>query len=211
MSRNIHRNNKGQSIIEFLVALGIMVIVAGGGTTIIIGSLRANKNLESHIEALGLANEGIEAAKSIKNQDWDNMINGTYGLDDSAGFWSFLPSPNLIKEKYSREVIIEDAEIAGDSSWEVKKITSAVTWNQIPTRTERISNILYLSNWRTARAVVEGGPAYGTCNDYCASIGYEEGNCQAFPLICWIFGKDYIPYGSQFCLGGTWRDTCCCE
>ena len=205
------KNMKGQSLVEFIVAVGILVIVAGGGTIAIIGSLAANQRSKARIQALGYVNEGMEAAKSIRNQDWENLAVGTYGLDDSAGYWSLTSSPELIGDRYSRTITIEDAQIGEDSSGETKKITSSVTWSDTPSETKEVTSNIYLSNWRTARAAIPGGPAYGTCDDYCKSIGYSEGDCWAFPLFCWLYGRDYIPYGCQFCLGGFWDDTCCCK
>jgi type II secretory pathway pseudopilin PulG len=200
-------NNKGQSLIEFIVAVGILIIISATGAIAVLGSLSATRLAKEQVQASGYAQEGIEASKSIRNQDWDFLINGSYGIDDSQGFWEFTETPNTLEDKFTRTIIIEDAEINGEVYPDTKKISSTASWNYSPTRPKQIEYITYLTKWQTTRAVLPGGAAYGTCNDYCVSIGYSLGICAENPNKC----VNYVPFGDQYCMGGPSEDTCCCQ
>jgi len=207
MSLRTNQKNKGQSLIEFVIAIGVLVIITASGTTALLGSLSVNRFAKEGTQASGYAQEGIEAAKSIRNQDWDNLANGTYGIDDSSGSWEFTGSPNILLSKFTRTIVVEDAELGGEVLDETKKITSIVSWNHVPSKVSRVEYVTYLTDWQTTKAYVPGGPEYGTCNDYCVSVGYGSGSCEPVPGSC----QYNIPYANQFCLGGPSADNCCCE
>jgi len=207
MSLRTKQENKGQSLIEFVVAIGILVIIIASGTTALLSSLSINRFSKEEIQASGYAQEGLEAAKSIRNQDWDNLENGTYGIDDSSGSWRFTDSPNTLLGKFMRNVTVEDAELGGEILSETKKVISTVSWNHIQSKISRVEYVTYLTDWQTTKAYVSGGPEYGTCNDYCVSVGYGSGSCEPVPGSC----QYNIPYANQFCLGGPSADNCCCE
>jgi len=206
MSLLTKQKNKGQSLIEFVVAIGILVIITASGTTALLSSLSINRFSKEEIQASGYAQEGLEAAKSIRNQDWDNLANGTYGIDDSSGSWKFADSSNILLSKFTRVIKVEDAELEGEILSETKKITSTVSWNHVPSKTSRVKYVTYLTDWQTTKSYVPGGPEYGTCNDYCVSVGYTSGNCASVPGSC----QHNIPYANQFCLEGPSADNCCC-
>lgn len=202
-----HKNSKGQSLIEFIIAIGILVIVGGSGAIAVLGSLTATRLAKERTQATGFALEGIEAVKSIRNQGWENMVNGTHGLTDSQGFWEFSGNSDTLGAKYTRTIILEDTEVDGEVISEAKKVTSTVFWNYTPTRPNQVQYVTYLTDWKTVKAVAPGGSAYGTCNDYCASLGFTSGTCSPNPTQC----THYLPYADQFCLGGPSEDTCCCS
>ncbi len=205
------KRNLGISIIEFIVAVGILTIITGAGTTAILGALISNKGAETHTKALGIANEGIEATRAIKNNSWGDLVNGVYEVEYQDPYWTLIPyTGNLIQNKFSRMISIEDTNIGDGIQWEIKKVEATVNWSQSEQRTGTVKIGTYFTDWRTARAAIPGGPAYGTCNDFCASLGYRDGSCWAFGFWCSLFGRTYIPYGSQFC-SGTWSNVCCCR
>ena len=201
-----NQKNKGQSLIEFVIAIGVLVIITASGTTALLSSLSINRFAKEGTQASGYAQEGLEAAKSIRNQDWDNLENGPHGADDSSGSWKFMGSSNIFLGKFTRVIVVEDAELEGEALSETKKITSTVSWNHIPSKTSRVKYITYLTDWQTTKAYVPGGIEQGTCNNYCLSVGYSSGSCKSVPSKC----QYNMPYANQFCLGGPSEDNCCC-
>lgn len=76
---------RGQSLIETLVALSVMVVGIAGAVSLGIISIRAGQTSQLDVVAENLAQEGIEAARAVRdynwtlNQDWDtNLTPGHY-------------------------------------------------------------------------------------------------------------------------------------
>lgn len=76
---------RGQSLIETLVALTVMIIGIAGAVSLGILSIRAGQTSELDVVAENLAREGIEAARAVRdynwshNQDWDtHLSSGDY-------------------------------------------------------------------------------------------------------------------------------------
>lgn len=54
-------------------------------------------------------------------------------------------------------------------------------------------------------------PSASSCDDVCVNNGYDEGTCRWSSYACTSNGETPVPAGNQFCTGGPWADTCCCE
>ncbi len=199
------KKDKGQSIIEFIVAVGIMLIIAGSGALSVLGALSANKQAKDHIQAAAYAQEGLEAVRGIRNNSWDALVNGNYGLTTNQGYWEFLGSADTYG-KFRRVVTIGDAVIDEDPQMDTKLITSRVTWNPTPARQSQVEFTTYLTKWQTVRAYVPGSLTIGSCEDFCYSQGYNSGICRSHPGQCSV----NFPYSNQFCTQGPSQDTCCC-
>ena len=146
---------KGFSIVEILVAMGIIIIISVTGVTTILHSFSMNRLGDEKTEAIIYASEGMEALKSIKNQDYYSIVAGTYGFDNSGGLWAFQGSSNT-NGKFTRQVTVES--VSRDSSEDIvtsggfddpntKKITSTVTWDFSPTRSNTITLMSYFTNY----------------------------------------------------------------
>ncbi|HDQ88534.1 MAG TPA: type II secretion system protein [candidate division WWE3 bacterium] len=202
---NSKKKEKGQSIIEFIVAVGIMLIVAGSGALSVLGALSANKQAKDHIQASAYAQEGLEAIRAVRNNSWDALENGNHGLTNTQGYWE-LSGNSDSQGKYTRVITIEDATIEEELQMDTKLITSRVTWNSTPTRQGNVEFTTYLTKWQTVRAFVPGSLTIGTCEDFCQTMDYNSGICRSHPGQCSV----NFPYANQFCTQGPSQDTCCC-
>lgn len=142
-------------IVELIVAIGIFITIAAAGTVVVLGGFSLNRLGDEETEASLVAQEGLEAVRSIKNKDWANISNGTYGLDKSSGTWEFSGSSN-VNGKFTRQVVIEDVqrnaegnivESGGTVDSSIKKVTARVNWNFSPTRANTVELTTYLANW----------------------------------------------------------------
>ncbi|HSE29334.1 MAG TPA: hypothetical protein VLA77_01990 [Candidatus Saccharimonadales bacterium] len=152
----------GFSIIEVIVAIGIFTVAFAGGTTAILHSLSVNRLEQELGVAKDLSQEAIEATRSIRAQNWNNLTPGDHGLTTTNGFWEFAGTSQAIG-KFTRQVNLtpgqrgsgnEIVDSGGTADPDLFKVTSTVTWNFSPTRTNSVSFITYLTNF--AKAITSG-------------------------------------------------------
>jgi len=172
---------KGFGIIEIIVAMGIFLIIVTSGATIVIQQFNSNRLGQEETEATLFAQEGIEAARSIKNQDWANLTTGTHGLDNSGGSWVLSGTSNTTG-KFTREVIIENVErnIGGDIVTsggtfdpDTFKITSSVNWDFTSSRNNTVDVLTYLTNF--SKTISLGGWASPIMENSLDLTGNENG------------------------------------
>jgi len=215
-------NSQGQSVVEVIVAVAIFIIIAGSSVIAILGSLSSTRLAEEETQASLIAVEGLEAVESIRNQDWDNLTNGNYGLSKSGGTWTFSGSSDDPDGtgKFSRIVTINDVERDGNGDIvtsggtideDTKSVTSTITWDFTPTRQNTVTLTSFLTNWQKGSGSgAAGAPSITTCDEYCTSVGYSSGTCRQNTQQCANNDEDYKPAGDQYCTGGANEDTCCC-
>lgn len=214
-------NISGQSIIEVIIALALFVIIVGSGIVAILGALTTTRLAEEETQATTYATQGIDAVESIRNLDWNNLVNGTYGLTNSGGFWAFSGSSDNPdgSGKFTRSVTISDVQrntsgnivsSGGTVDDESKHILVTVLWDFTPTRNNSVEIESYLTNWQLSRNVPGGGaPVFGSCNEYCINQAYASGSCEPVSPPCANSGGTHKPAGNVYCTGSP-TDTCCC-
>lgn len=152
-------NEKGQTILEVVVVIAVVLIVAGALVFATVFSLRNSNFAKSQTQATKLAQEGLEEVRT--QRDRNGTITGIFGVnnwnDDS--FWtvnkitSTCPSlcyfiirgSGLVTSgaeqfgQFHRAIILEDE---GDGTT-AKKITAIVQWTDATGSHEsRLSTVL---------------------------------------------------------------------
>jgi len=189
-------DEKGQSLVELLIGMGIFVLAVSTITWLIVDVYLADRVARERMIATFLAKEGMEATRSIRDNNWDDLTNGYHGLAISGNNWIFQGTENDISGKLKqgiRRINIES--ISPDK----KKIISQVTWELTGVRLQDVSLITYLTNW-----------ARISCQDFCQPIGYDYGTCRANAIQCFLNDETYESGGDEYCLDGPSQDTCCC-
>ena len=79
------RSQKGQTLVEAVVVVGVVVLLVTGliaGTT---ASLRSAQSGRTRTQAVSYAQEGIEIVRGIRDQSWDTFqgYGGSYCLDSA--------------------------------------------------------------------------------------------------------------------------------
>lgn len=134
--------NKGQILIELVVAMGIFVIVANVLFFLILDSYITGRLSEEITIANFLAEEGLEAARSIRDNNWTDLENGDHGLIISApGNWRFSGTSEMIDGKFTRIINV------GEIDLNRKQITSRIIWQFTEAKPQEIRLITYLTNW----------------------------------------------------------------
>ena len=152
------RNERGFSVVEIILAAAVFMILATGSITVVLQGLDSNRLGEEQAVANQYAVEGIEAVRSIKNQNFASLINtaGT-GIQRVSNVWAFSGSNNIFDSKYTRALTVSDVqrdgggnivEAGGTLDKLTKKITSTVSWNFSPTRSNSVVLTSYLTDYR---------------------------------------------------------------
>ena len=154
------KNQQGLSLIELLIAMGVFVVVASSIMFLTLDAHQSNRQGGERSKAAALSQEGMEAAVSIANRGWRYVQDGSYGIDDSGGYWDWQVTPNTIDSKYTRTVSVDSVyrdaggdivEVGGTIDYDTKKITSRTTWDFTPARPSEVVIESYVTNWRSIR------------------------------------------------------------
>ncbi|OGD62600.1 hypothetical protein A2160_06245 [Candidatus Beckwithbacteria bacterium RBG_13_42_9] len=96
--------------------------------------------------AIMLAEEGLEAARNIRDEDYANLTSGAKGLviSESLNRWEFSGVSDVTDVIFTRSTTINPV----GSEDNKKKVTVDVTWSQNPQRTGTVSLVSYLTNWQ---------------------------------------------------------------
>lgn len=141
----INKNNNGFTLIETIVAVGIIVIGLVSALTLISNSLFYVSNINDRLVAANLTAEGIEVARNIRDNNWLQNLAWNSGLSDgdyqaaynstslsSYGGNAFLLDSGTGLYNYSSGAstpYIRKISISNLSSYEIRVI-STVTWQR---------------------------------------------------------------------------------
>lgn len=143
------------TLVEVLLALTLFTLFSVAVVSVSIDTLNRDTKVEIENEALHYAQEGLEAARAIRSQDYWNLVTGDHGLSFSNDTWSFIVAPERIDEFYERTITIEDVyrdasdNIAANGTLDpnTKKVRSTVEWSWRGVLPYDIELETYLSNW----------------------------------------------------------------
>jgi len=87
--KNQNRNRKGFSLLEVVISIGIIVTVITSATGILVTVIRANSDNLNTLVAYGLAQEGIEGIRMIRDSNFllGVKFNGTVGKNGNHNIW----------------------------------------------------------------------------------------------------------------------------
>lgn len=158
MKKNIHLQ-KGIGMIEVIVCLTIIAISFWTFLELAKYNLMIQKQTQAKMEAMTLATETIEAVRSIRDENWNNLaslsLETRYYPVISANKWTLASiNPGSVNGIYDRWVVLEkvyrdandDISPSGTEDIQTKKITALVEWIDHG-QTEQINLTTYLTNW----------------------------------------------------------------
>ena len=136
---DIRNSQRGFSVIEVLLAAALFAIFSTGIIGVVLQGFDANRLGSEQTIANQYASEGIEAARSIKNQTYTNLVNSAgSGIGrNGSGVWAFAGANNVLS-KYTRVLTVADVQrdlsgnivsSGGTTDPNTKKVTSTVSWN----------------------------------------------------------------------------------
>lgn len=156
------KKQAGFTLIETLVSLVILTVVLIPISNLSNSITRVNASLQDNLIAAGLAQEGIEVVRAIRDTNWFNNRAFDYGLNDGA-YQTEWDSTTLLSlngnpvlkldngkynystgtsTKFSREITITKINLGE------LKATSTVTWIGRGSINKSIDAELHLFNWK---------------------------------------------------------------
>lgn len=141
-NQNIN-NNKGFSLIEVLVACAVISLTSIALMSSISKGVNLSNRALRQVQASNLIEEGVEAIKSIRDNDWNIIsnlsLNTNYYLsfDTNINTWSLGTNPiEAIDGIFTRKVIFsqvnrdanDDISATGTLDVGIKKVNVEVSW-----------------------------------------------------------------------------------
>jgi type II secretory pathway pseudopilin PulG len=135
---------KGQSLVEILIAVGISAALIGSVVSTYVVSLRSNAN--ARLSAIGtqLAQETYDNVKALSEADWHTVYSVTKGANQhltlSGNTFSVVPGTEAFDvdgTQYVRSFIVENVQRSlggeiipsgGNDDPSTQKVTVAVSW-----------------------------------------------------------------------------------
>jgi hypothetical protein len=130
------KHEQGIGMIETLL---VLVLFTGLAATVGVVSLHLKDDVRAErnrIQALTLAQEGINALQTLRDGDADALVVGTHGLTVENGAWVLTDTP-LVTDSFTRRVTIERG--VGDMFF----ATSTVSWEGIRGESIALTITLY--------------------------------------------------------------------
>ena len=132
---------KGFSLVEALLASAVFALLAMAVVGSYLYGQESTALSGNRAKAVYLAEEGLEAVRNIRDADFANLSDGTFGLSSSADHWSFSGSSDA-NDIFTRNVTISTVD------QNRKMVNSTVTWQQNGQRNGRVSLVTYLTYWQ---------------------------------------------------------------
>jgi hypothetical protein len=146
--------NKGQSIVELIVALGVAAIFLPGLATGLVASQSGKVQQQQRADALALMREGTEAVRMVREKGWSTFASdGTYHPVLTNGVWSLQSGSESIRG-FTRQIAISDvyrdsagniSQLGGSLDPSTKKVVTTVSWG-LPYLSSA-SSTSYLTRW----------------------------------------------------------------
>jgi len=133
-------SNKGISLIEVLVALGVFSVSFSAIVFLSLDALQSSSYNLEYTRATYFAYEGIEATRSIAADDFNRVTPGIHGLVSEDGEWNWSGTVDEY-DGFVRRVTVVDLDA------DTKEITSEVDWEESRLRGESVYITQRMTNW----------------------------------------------------------------
>lgn len=136
---------EGFSLVEILIAISVFLIFSYALATIIVNTERQLKHATNTERAASLAEEGLEAVRNIRDNNFSNLSNGTFGLATTTNQYNLSGSSDLTG-LFTRQLTLSTI------SPSQKQVNSTVTWVDQISSTNSLTLSTYITNWRAITA-----------------------------------------------------------
>lgn len=128
---------RGQTLVEMLVVIGLSAIMLPALATAMVASREGRAQESERMQAAALLNEADEAVRSIREKGWTNIaVNGTYSPTVTGSVWSLAAGPETVGS-FTRSIVIADVQrdssggivaSGGTVDSSTKKVVTTVSW-----------------------------------------------------------------------------------
>lgn len=147
---------KGVAIVEVVLSIGLFAIFSSAIFYVTLDVMQGDEKIEENNKAMLYAQEGLEAARQMRDRNFLLLTSGDHGLQMQNNVWSFIQAPEDVDGYYSRTINVEDVyrdangeiAVSGTLDPDIKKVTSVIEWNYRGVLPKNLELQTYLSNWR---------------------------------------------------------------
>jgi len=149
------KSQAGVSVLEIILSIAIFGVLAASVLGMVWEPLVTVSAAEQRSQAVLLAEEGLDAVRSIRNDDWLALADGNHGLLQSGGAWQFSGASD-VTDIFTRVITV--TSVNRDSSSDIvgsggaldprtKLVTSTITWDTVLGAGKSLQFTIYLTNW----------------------------------------------------------------
>ena len=154
----------GFSLVEAVTAVGIFSLVAAAMLTLAMAAFSSDQRREQLLTAQALAQEGLEAARSIRNFRFKDLVPGDWGLRVAAGVWAFGAGSDTIGP-YTRTIrvgavyrdqggfggVVDSGSPGATIDPDSRTVTASVKWPSLSGVPQTFSLATILTRWSLKR------------------------------------------------------------
>ena len=194
------KNYRGFSLVDVILAVCVFGLIFTALVGVLIFGHQSTALAGERTRATMLADEGLEAVRNIRDENFSNLTEGTHGLAISGNQWT-LSGTSDKTDIFTRRLVISSVGV------DRKQIVATVSWPQLSL--QQLGSV-ELTAYLTA-AVNPGDVPLSSCSAYCESLpaGYTDGTCRDNSVECTTNGEIYESGGDEYCTG-LFTDICCC-
>jgi prepilin-type N-terminal cleavage/methylation domain-containing protein len=141
MIKIIKNFNTGFSLVEIIVAVAVFLIFLVAVSGLTFGFWKQTRNAVNKERATYLAEEAVEASRNIRDEDFSNLIDGTYGVNVLSNQY-VLSGSSDVTDIFTRQITISTINL------NQKKIDVLVSWADENSPTNSVAISTYLTDWQ---------------------------------------------------------------
>jgi Tfp pilus assembly protein PilV len=189
-------SQQGFSLVEGILSTAVFALLITAFVGTYLYGQEATSLSGNRVRATLLAEEGLEAMRNIRDENFYNLTTGTYGLSISGNKWNLSGSSDT-SDVFTRSILISDVDSTR------KSVSCTVSWQQNPSRNGSVTLTTQMTNWQ------DTAPPVASCDEYAVQEGYSVGTCRQSVQKCTQNDEEYLLDGDAYCTGGPVVDTCC--
>lgn len=158
MKLQVKKLQAGQGMLEIILAMMVFGLIAASLASLAVGGFRGLEQGGEQTQAQAIAQEGIDAVRSIRDQAFNEIIYSTSAVAISGGKWIFSGEGSTETiGKFTRTISFTNVcrnatnnivDCPGTyTDVHSKKATITVTWTTRGGITNSVQKIAYITNW----------------------------------------------------------------
>lgn len=134
-------NQAGFSLVEALLSIVLFALIIGTFVSSLIYGQESERLAGDRARATFLAEEGLEAVRNLRDENFSNLVAGNHGLAISGDQWSFSGTSDTT-DIFTRSISIVDVDA------DTKDVVANISWQQNQQRNGLISLTSRMTDWR---------------------------------------------------------------
>lgn len=137
------KQRRGQSMVEIMFSIGAMVILMAAVAGMTTMTEKMVTEMTNELQAITIAEEGIQATISISDRAWTALVLGSHGLavSGSAPIMYIFSGTSDTANGFTRTITITSVDA------DTVKVDVTVTWQPAPNRTATVQEQVLLTKW----------------------------------------------------------------